>query len=82
MLRFLPAIAEVTLLVFCRIDAIQSDSERARNLTKGWWIVLLVVLPIAGGVAWRVAGRPQTRRAHVPWRSTGAAGFPDDERPT
>ncbi|UZN04326.1 PLD nuclease N-terminal domain-containing protein [Cellulomonas sp. S1-8] len=81
MLRFLPVIAEIALLVFCLIDAIQSDPDRVRNLSKGWWIVLIVVLPLVGGVAWLVAGRPQTPRTHVPWRATETAGFPEHERP-
>ncbi|MCC2314556.1 PLD nuclease N-terminal domain-containing protein [Cellulomonas xiejunii] len=81
MLRFLPVIVEIALLVFCLIDCIQSDSDRVRNLSKGWWLVLIVVLPLAGGIAWLVAGRPQTPRAQVPWRSTETAGFPEYERP-
>ena len=81
MLRFLPVIVEVALLVFCLIDCIQSDSDRVRNLSKGWWLVLIVVLPIAGGIAWLAVGRPQTPRTHVPWRSTQTAGFPEYERP-
>jgi len=80
-LRFLPVIVEIALLVFCLIDAIQSEPDRVRNLSKGWWIVLIVVLPIAGGIAWLVAGRPQTPRTQVPWRSTETAGFPEYERP-
>jgi len=80
-LRFLPFVVEIALLVFCLIDCIQSDSDRVRNLSKGWWLVLIVVLPIAGGVAWLVVGRPQTPRTHVPWRATQTAGFPEYERP-
>ncbi|MBO0901651.1 PLDc_N domain-containing protein [Cellulomonas sp. zg-ZUI222] len=81
MLRFLPVIVEIALLVFCLIDCIQSDSDRVRNLSKGWWLVLIVVLPLAGGIAWLTVGRPQTPRTHVPWRSTQTAGFPEYEHP-
>lgn len=81
LLRFLPVMAELALLVFCLIDAIQSDADRVRNLSKGWWIVLIVVLPLAGGVAWLVAGRPLAPRTQVPWRATQTAGFPEYERP-
>ena len=81
MLRFLPVIVEIALLVFCLIDCIQSDSDRVRNLSKGWWLVLIVVLPIAGGIAWLAVGRPQTPRTSTPWPATGTAGFPEDERP-
>lgn len=81
MLRALPVIVQVALLVYCLIDCLQSDPDRVRNLSKGWWVVLIVVLPIAGGVAWLVAGRPLTPRTHVPWPSTATAGFPEHERP-
>ena len=81
MLRALPVIVQVALLVYCLIDCIQSDPDRVRNLSKGWWIVLIVVLPVAGGIAWLVAGRPQTPRTHVPWRATATSGFPEHERP-
>ncbi|MBO3096505.1 PLDc N-terminal domain-containing protein [Cellulomonas dongxiuzhuiae] len=81
MLRFLPVVAEIALLVFCLIDAIQSDPDRVRNLSKGWWLVLIVVLPLVGGIAWLVAGRPQTPRAQVAWPATETAGFPEHERP-
>ncbi|MBF0688951.1 MAG: PLDc N-terminal domain-containing protein [Cellulomonas sp.] len=81
MLRFLPVIVEIALLVFCLIDCIQSDSDRVRNLSKGWWLVLIVVLPLVGGIAWLVAGRPQTPRTQVAWRATETAGFPEYERP-
>lgn len=76
MLRFLPVIAEIALLVFCLIDCVQSDQDRVRNLSKGWWLVLIVVLPIAGGVAWLVAGRPVTPRTS--WSSPAATYAPDD----
>lgn len=81
MLRFLPFVVELALLVYCLVDCIQSDADRVRNLSKGWWIALIVFLPIAGGVAWLVAGRPQTPRRAVPWPSTATAGFPEHEPP-
>ncbi len=82
MLRVLPFVVEIALLVFCLIDCIQSDQDRVRNISKGWWLVLIVVLPIAGGVAWLVAGRPQgAPRSSVPWPSTATSGYPEHERP-
>jgi hypothetical protein len=80
--RYLPFLIETGLLVYCLIDCVQSDADRVRNLSKGWWIVLIVLLPLVGGIAWLVAGRPeQPRRRDVPWPSTRTAGFPEYERP-
>ena len=81
--RFLPFVVEIALLVYCLIDCIQTDEGDVRNLSKSLWVILIIVLPIVGGVAWLVAGRPQTgqSRRQVPWPSTGTAGFPEYERP-
>jgi hypothetical protein len=79
----LPELIYVALLVFCLIDCIQTDPALVRNLPKIGWIVLIVIFPLVGGIAWLVAGRPQrgTAGRAVPWRSTATAGFPEYERP-
>jgi len=58
-LRFLPAFIELALLIYCLVDCIQTDESRVRNLPKVGWILLIIILPIVGGVAWLVAGRPK-----------------------
>ncbi|MGN8246880.1 PLDc N-terminal domain-containing protein [Cellulomonas soli] len=84
MFRALPFLVELAVLVYCLVDCIQTDEYRVRNLPKTGWVILIIILPIVGGVAWLVAGRPldsaRTRR-DVPWRSTETAGFPEYERP-
>lgn len=79
----LPIAIELGLLVYCLIDCIQTDEGDCRNLGKSWWVLLIILLPIAGGVAWLVAGRPVSSRPRrqVPWPSTQTAGFPEYERP-
>lgn len=78
MLRVLPFIIELALLVFCLIDAIQSPEGEIRNLPKWAWIVLILIFPIVGGIAWLVVGRP-TRTRSDGWAP--GAGFPEYERP-
>ena len=83
MIRVLPVLIQLGLLVYCLIDCIQTDSVLVRNLPKAAWVLLIVFLPLVGGIAWLVAGRPErgaTARA-VPWPSTATAGFPEYERP-
>jgi hypothetical protein len=83
-LRYLPFIVELALLVYCLIDCIQTDSVLVRNLSKTTWVLLIIFVPIVGGVAWLVAGRPtrgQTSSSSVPWPATRTAGFPEYERP-
>ncbi|MEZ0490801.1 PLD nuclease N-terminal domain-containing protein [Kineococcus sp. TBRC 1896] len=82
MIRYLPVVLELVLLVFCLLDCVQTPADRVRNLPKLAWILLIVVLPVVGGVAWLVAGRP----ARVPQRPevwySATPGFPEHERPT
>jgi hypothetical protein len=69
---------EIGLLIFCLIDVIQSPGDEVRGLSKGWWAVLVIVLPFAGGIAWLVAGRPNQKANTNGWRM--GAGFPEHER--
>jgi hypothetical protein len=81
-LRFAPIIIEMLLLIYCLIDCIQTPEGEVRNLPKVFWIILIILLPLIGGVAWLVAGRPaRTPGRSVPWPSTTTAGFPEHERP-
>ena len=80
MIRYLPFLIEIALLVYCLIECIQTDVPR--NLSKTTWVFVIILLPVVGGIAWLVAGRPEHRPArNVPWPSTGTAGFPEYERP-
>ena len=83
MVDVLPEIVTVVFLIFCLIDCIQTDTVLVRNLPKVAWIILIIILPLIGGVAWLVAGRPQRQpgSSAVPWRSTQTAGYPEYERP-
>jgi hypothetical protein len=79
-IRYLPFLIEIALLVYCLIDCIQTDVPR--NLSKTTWVFVIILLPVVGGIAWLVAGRPEHRPArNVPWPSTQTAGFPEYERP-
>ncbi|MGI4893788.1 MAG: PLD nuclease N-terminal domain-containing protein [Janthinobacterium lividum] len=81
MIRILPAFIELALLVFCLIDCIQTDSLLVRNLSKGTWVVIIIILPLVGGIAWLVAGRPEhVRRRSGVWYSD-RTGFPEWTRP-
>ncbi len=78
MIRLLPFVVELALIIFCLIDVIQTPEDEVRNLPKWGWVVLIVIVPLIGSVAWLVAGRPQRVRT-TGWRY--GAGFPEAERP-
>ena len=76
--RGLPVLIEAGLLIFCLIEAIQTPADEIRGLDKVWWIILIIFVPVIGGIAWLVAGRPLRHRNQNQWRSGG--GFPEYER--
>jgi hypothetical protein len=51
----------VALWVFSVADVLATPRGHARRLSKRRWLVLTSFLPLAGFVAWVVAGRPSTR---------------------
>lgn len=79
MLRFLPFGLLGILWLFCVIDVITSREDSVRNLAKSWWLLIVLFFPLAGSIAWLVAGRPAVERPLT--RGQGAApGFPEYER--
>jgi len=60
------ALVEVVLLVYCVLNVITTPEAEVRNLPKLLWLLLVVVLPLVGGIAWLVAGRPQGRGRGLP----------------
>lgn len=75
MLRLLPLFLEVALLIICLIDAIQTPGASTRNLPKWAWLMLIILVPIVGPLAWLFAGRPRRgdQRNPTPPRATGIA---------
>jgi hypothetical protein len=47
------------LWVLCFADAITTDENEVRNLSKDGWLVVVLLLPIVGSILWLVAGRPE-----------------------
>jgi hypothetical protein len=64
-------IAFVIMLAFwlyCLLDAITTDQSRVRNLPKGAWILIVLVLLEIGAILWLIAGRPRGTAADSPYR--------------
>ena len=58
MLRVLPTLIELGLLLYCLIDCIQAPEGTVRNLPKWAWIILIILVPLIGPLAYLFAGRP------------------------
>ena len=64
------------LWIFCLIDVITTDEVLCRNLPKGMWVLIVLVLFDVGAIVWLVAGRTwpsQDRGPGLPYR--GDADF-------
>ncbi len=68
------ALVEVVLLVYCVLNVITTPEGEVRNLPKLLWLLLVVILPLVGGIAWLVAGRPQGPARSMPYK--GSPGAP------
>jgi hypothetical protein len=79
------------LLVFCLIDVLMTPEGAVRNIPKLAWVLIVLLFPLIGSIAWLVAGRPPAgahgdlpykgNRGRTPWPATPTAGFPEYERP-
>ncbi|EOD64876.1 PLDc N-terminal domain-containing protein [Amycolatopsis vancoresmycina] len=69
------------LWIFCLVDVITTDESSCRNLPKGLWLLLVLVVPLVGSIVWLVAGRPQqVTRARGRYEREATA-FPEYDRP-
>ena len=75
-------VVELALLVYCVLNIVTTPESQIRNLPKLVWLLLVVVLPLIGGIAWLVGGRPvgPQRVGGLPYKGN-AGRFPEYERP-
>src|SRR5438132_5282980 len=52
-------IALLFLWVFCVFDVISSEPELVRNLPKLVWLLIVIIVPDVGSIAWLILGRPR-----------------------
>jgi hypothetical protein len=72
-------VIELCLLVYCVLDVIRTPEGATRNLPKMVWLLLVIILPLAGGIAWLAVGRPLGPQ-NLPYR--GNKGIPPEyDRP-
>jgi hypothetical protein len=87
-LRFLLYAVPLVVTLYALIDAILTAGALARSLPKWLWLVLIVVVPFFGAVAWLLAGRPAREKMPsgggplsrvVPRRGAAQDRAPDDD---
>lgn len=49
-------LVSVGVMIYALIEAISTPSERTRIMPKGVWIVVIILIPLIGGVLWLLFG--------------------------
>ena len=76
MIRLLPWLLTIAVTVYAVVDCIQTEDAQVRGLPKLLWLLLILLFPIVGAIAWFIAGRPQRGAA-----GRGPAGRGPTHRP-
>jgi hypothetical protein len=71
----------LVLWIFCVVDVITTRDGGARHLPKWGWLILVLLFPLVGSVAWLVAGRPRRRARRSRLSERPAPEFPEYDRP-
>lgn len=65
----------LALWIFCLVDVVTTDASLCRNLPKGGWLLLVLLLPLIGSIVWLVAGRPQAAPS-LPYKGNHGPALP------
>ena len=81
MIRFLFYAIPVVVVLYALIDAILTPGSEVRTLPKWLWILVVLVVPLLGAIAWLLAGRPQgvVVAGAAPGTRRGVPAAPDDD---
>ncbi len=69
-------VAAVIFTIYAVADCAFFDRMRIRGLSRGWWIVVIIFVPIIGGVLWFLIGRGRRNGGGIGRSRTVA---PDDD---
>lgn len=74
------AVVTFALWLFCLVDVIGTPDREVRNLPKIAWLVLVLLFPFVGSLAWIIAGRPESAARRSAYERS-APEFPEYDRP-
>lgn len=75
------SLVTLALWIFCLVDVIGSDEGAIRHLPKIPWVLIVLFFPLAGSIAWLVAGRPVAAMAGRSPYEREVPHFPEYDRP-
>ena len=76
-MKGLLSIVAFLLVVYALIDCVRADRSEVRTLPKPVWVVLILLLPVVGALAYLLTGRHRPGPAAPPERRRGPVA-PDD----
>ena len=65
--------------VYCVVTVLMTRDDEVRHLPKIGWLVLVLLFPLVGGIAWLLVGRQRAPRRSPYERE--ASAFPEYDRP-
>ena len=57
MLRVAGAILAVAFYIYCIIDVLRTRSGETRALPRWVWLILVILVPLVGGLLWLLLGK-------------------------
>lgn len=73
-------VVEIVLAASALISLLSVEEGEIRGLPKIAWVIVILLFPLIGSIAWFLAGRPATAPSRPDsWRP--GSGFPEAERP-
>ncbi|WP_433436758.1 PLD nuclease N-terminal domain-containing protein [Nonomuraea sp. CA-141351] len=59
-------LALLAFWLFSLFDVVTTPEDEVRNVPKALWILIVVLIPLLGGLVWMARGRPRAPRAAWP----------------
>jgi hypothetical protein len=79
MLRVGGVLLALALYIWFIVDVIRTPGVSVRTLPKFVWLLLVILLPLLGGLLWFIAGRPRSPRKGFRSRRSRGPVAPDDD---
>ncbi|HSV40630.1 MAG TPA: PLDc N-terminal domain-containing protein [Nocardioidaceae bacterium] len=73
------SLVSLVLCIYCVIRIIQTTDAEIRYLPKFGWLILVLLFPLVGSIAWLAVGNPRKPRPSGNQGSTSS--FPEYDRP-
>ncbi|WP_030161149.1 PLD nuclease N-terminal domain-containing protein, partial [Glycomyces sp. NRRL B-16210] len=66
-------LAHLALVIAAIADCLGGE-QAPRKLTRGWWVPIILLVPVAGGILWFAVGRARPRPQTGPGRPGSSFG--------